>query len=241
MGESVAVTVGEKALGQGIADGSGQVVVQRPCSGHGGRPPAQNAVSAVGSGTGFTSTGSIEVLTATATSLSMSPTIPEINQAVTLTAQVEGPDTTGSVEFFDGATSLGSSTVTAGVATLEVAGFKAGEHSVTAVLAKTATAQSSTSAPVGLTLTKGKSGIALQLAAGSASYGSAVTGSVQVQNGDGGLVTVTLGGTSIDVPVTAADPPTSRFLRDSPPAGTTSAPPTRAPTRSIRAGLPRPS
>lgn len=197
VGEGVAFTIGGLPLGLATADGSGQVTMIAPVPA--GVKLGASAVTAVGSGTGFTSTGSIEVLTATTTALTMSPEIPEINEPVTLTAQVTGADTAGTVEFFDGGASLGTGTVTDGVATLELAGFKAGSHAVTAVFAKTATAQRSESNVVSLTLTKGQTGIALQLAADSVVFGSAVKGSISVDNGDGGTVTVTYGTRSVDL------------------------------------------
>lgn len=194
VGEAVSFSLGGAVLAQGTADAAGMVAVTVPVPT--GATIGANGVTAVGAGTGFTSTGSVEVLYATTTVLSMSPAIPQINEAATLTAAVAGPDTAGAVEFFDGATSLGTATVSGGVATLAVDGFKAGDHQITAIFAKTATAQASESNVVGLTLTKGKSGIAMLLAADSAVYGSAVKGSVAVANGDGGSVTVTYGGRS---------------------------------------------
>ncbi|WP_456696035.1 Ig-like domain repeat protein [Aeromicrobium sp. P5_D10] len=203
VGESVAFTLAGTALATGIADGAGKVAVTASV-------PADavlgvNEVSAVGAGTRFTSTGSIEVLQSTATTLSMSPAIPEINESVTLTAQVTGADTAGTVEFFDGTTSLGTGTVAGGAATVTVDGFKAGDHAITATFAKTATAQASESNVIGLTLAKGKSGIAMLLATDSTVYGTAVKGSVAVANGDGGTVTVKFGGRTIDLPLGGSD------------------------------------
>ncbi|MCL8250854.1 Ig-like domain repeat protein [Aeromicrobium fastidiosum] len=202
-GEGVTVSLGTTVLGVGTADASGKVVLATTV-------PADatigvTAVTAVGSGTGFTSTGSVEVLYATETTLAMSPEIPAINEPVTLTATVEGTDTAGTVEFLDGTTSLGTAPVVDGVATLKIAGFKAGDHSVTAVFGQTATAQSSTSAALTLMLEKGKSGIALVLATDSSVYGTGVRGSVAVANGDGGSVRLTYGGTTVDLPLGSSD------------------------------------
>ncbi len=203
VGEGVTFSLGSTTLGVGTADESGKVVFS-------GVVPNETAigvtgVTAVGAGSKYVSEGSVEVLYATTTTLSMSPEIPEINESVTLTASVEGIDTAGTVEFFDGTTSLGTAEVAEGVATLEVDGFKAGDHALTAVFGQTATAQSSESNVVGLTLTKGKSGIALVLAADSAVYGSGVRGSVAVANGDGGSVTLTYGGTKVQLPLGGSD------------------------------------
>lgn len=203
-GEGVTFKLGDIPLGIGVADGTGKVIFS-------GIVPADTAtgpkdVTAVGAGTGYTSKGTLTVLTETSTTLSMSPEIPGINESATLTALVTGPDTEGSVEFFDGETSLGTAPVGSGTATLEVgSGFKSGTHSLTAVFGETASAQSSTSNVVTLTLTKGQSGIALVLAAESTVYGSGVNGSVAVANGDHGSVTVTYGGTSFDVALGDSD------------------------------------
>jgi len=58
-----------------------------------------------------------------------------LGQSVTFTATVWGGGGTpsGTVEFFDGATSLGSSTLTAGQATLATAALTAGTHDITVV------------------------------------------------------------------------------------------------------------
>ena len=91
---------------------------------------------------------------------------------------------------------------------------------MTAVFGKTATAQCSTSTPVGLTLTKGKSGIALMLAADSAVYGSAS------RLGAGRQRRWRPGHRHVRRHVVRRPGHGSRtadftFLRDSPPAGTT--------------------
>lgn len=202
-GEGVTVSLGATVLGIGTTDASGKLVL--PTTIPADAAIGVTAVTAVGSGTGLTSTGSVEVLYATETTLAMSPEIPAINEPVTLTAAVEGTDTEGTVEFLDGTTSLGTAPVVDGVATLKIAGFKAGDHSVTAVFGQTATAQSSTSAALTLTLEKGKSGIALVLATDTSVYGTGVKGSVAVANGDGGSVRLTYGGKTVVLPLGPSD------------------------------------
>ena len=211
-GEGVTFSLGSTRLGVGVADAAGKVVLATTV-------PADAAtgatlVTAVGAGTGRVSEGGLTVLTGTTTTLSLSPEIPAINEAATLTAEVTGT-TTGTVEMFDGETSLGTAEVVDGTATLEVAGgFKAGTHELTAVLAKTGTTQSSTSNVVTLTLTKGKSGIALVLAEDSTVYGTGVKGSVAVVNGDGGTVTVSYGDASFDVQLGDQDSATFSLPKD---------------------------
>ncbi|MCL3816906.1 Ig-like domain repeat protein [Aeromicrobium wangtongii] len=203
VGEAVTVSLGATAVGVATADGSGTatLAVTVPATAATGVA----AVTAVGSGSGYTSTGSVEVLTETATTLALSPATPGIGEKVTLTASVTGADTAGPVEFFDGATSLGTASTVDGVATLVLDGLKAGTHELTAVFGQTASAQSSTSNIAAVTLEKGKSSIALVLAADSTVYGSGVKGSVAVANGDGGTVTVTYGGKTFDVRLGGSD------------------------------------
>jgi len=63
--------------------------------------------------------------------LSASPNPAVCQQPVTLTATLTPSDATGTVEFFDGASSLGTSAISGGTATL-VAQFNTGSHSLTA-------------------------------------------------------------------------------------------------------------
>ncbi len=92
------------------------------------------------------------------TALSVNPTTAAAFTPVALTATVSDTTNTatvpaGSVNFFDGTTSIGTAPVTAGVATLPAyAGFAQGDHSVTAVFAPTgSTIAGSTSAAVTFT------------------------------------------------------------------------------------------
>jgi hypothetical protein len=72
----------------------------------------------------------------TSTTLSATPNPAKVGQTVTFRATVSNTQTgavpTGSVTFKDGRTTLGTATVTNGVATLMVSTLKAGSHSVTA-------------------------------------------------------------------------------------------------------------
>ena len=53
-------------------------------------------------------------------------------QAVTFTAAISNPSATGTVTFFDGATSLGSQPISGGVATLSISSLSPGTHAITA-------------------------------------------------------------------------------------------------------------
>jgi PKD repeat protein len=87
-------------------------------------------------------TAPVPVAVTTTTALAVTPASPVVAPAKpTLTATVTGAGAAGSVAFFDGATSLGtSSAVAAGVATKGLTGVVAGTHSYTAVFTPTSAA-----------------------------------------------------------------------------------------------------
>ena len=94
--------------------------------------------------------------TSTATTLVVSPNPAAVGATVTLTATV-APAPTGSplgtVSFYDGATLLGTGTVSAsGVATFTTAALSSGSHSITAVYSGNATFAASTSTAVTQTI-----------------------------------------------------------------------------------------
>ncbi|WP_436698196.1 Ig-like domain repeat protein [Nocardioides sp. BYT-33-1] len=160
-------------------------------------------VTALAAATGREARGTFSALDATSTELAWTPEEIAINRPFGLVATVSGPDRAGTVEFFDGTTSLGSAPTADGVATLAVPGLKAGTHRLTAVFGQTATAQASTSNVVTFGLSRGESAIALSLSTGSASYGTASTATVLVPGGAGGSVTVAVDGLASSHPVPA--------------------------------------
>ena len=89
--------------------------------------------------------GSSTVLTS-----SVNPTA--VGGSTTLTATVTGASPTGTVTFFDGATSLGSSALSAGSATLAVSSLTVGSHSLTAAYGGDGNNATSTSAAVSQTV-----------------------------------------------------------------------------------------
>ena len=202
-GESVSFTDGSTtpatALGTVIASGAGVASLDVAL-------PADAALgartfSAAGAGSGRKAAVDLTVLAKTTTTLVMAPTAPAIKQAVTLTATVTGAST-GTVEFFDGAASLGTAPVTSGTATKSVpSGFLAGSHSLTATYAETATAGASTSNALTFSLVKGATTTVLGLSALSTSYGTGGTGTIAVSSADGGSVTLTVGGTPTVLPL----------------------------------------
>ncbi len=86
----------------------------------------------------------------TTTSLASSPNPSVAGESVTLTATVAPSGASGSVEFFDGATSLGAAPVSGGTATLVTSSLPVGVHSLTASYLGDANHSGSTSSAVSL-------------------------------------------------------------------------------------------
>lgn len=209
-GETVTVTAGGFRSGEGVvvtAAGVAPVTVVADASGTASAavtiPESATrgamSVTATGSGTDRTGTTSISVLDASTTSLSISPEAPAINEAVSLTAEVAGGDTAGTVEFLDGTTVLGTAEVTAGKATLEVPGFKAGAHTIVARFGRTEVTEGSDSNAVSFTLVKGKPTLVMSLSSASTTFGQAARLSAVVGGADGGSVTFRYGSVSTKV------------------------------------------
>ncbi len=105
-----------------------------------------------------------EVYTST-TTVSPSTTAPVYGQSVTLTATVSGtagdPTPTGSVEFLNGDTDLGTEPLTGGTATLETSQLALGANSITAVYTSTNSYAPSTSSPLALTVVQANTSTAV--------------------------------------------------------------------------------
>jgi hypothetical protein len=86
----------------------------------------------------------------TTTKLSSSPNPSQFGQNVTFTAQVtgSGPTPTGNVKFLDGATGIGSATLSGGVAKLTKSTLAVGTHPITAQYLGDAFSAKSTSSVV---------------------------------------------------------------------------------------------
>jgi hypothetical protein len=100
-----------------------------------------------------------DVQVATTTTLSASPAgSATVGASVSLTAAVTPSGATGNVQFLDGATNLGTASVSADRATLSTSTLSVGAHSLTAVFTPNgpAGAQPSTSAPLPYTITPAK-------------------------------------------------------------------------------------
>lgn len=88
--------------------------------------------------TASVSSAVIQVVVSTA--LSVAPPAPTAGQAVMLTARVSGVSPTGSVQFKNDATNLGSAVpLSGGIATLSTNALTAGGHSLTAVFLEMST------------------------------------------------------------------------------------------------------
>ena len=109
------------------------------------------AIPAIPAGVAVADTGT--AVSSTAVTSSANPS--NFGQPVTFTATVDSvpsggvPTPTGTVQFYDGTTSLGSATLVAGVASLlPISSLVAGSHSITADYLGDSTYDVSTSAPV---------------------------------------------------------------------------------------------
>lgn len=91
--------------------------------------------------------------TDTTTTLAVSDADVEAGTSVDLTATVAPSAAGGSVEFFNGATSLGTATIAGSIATLSTTALPVGTNSVTAVYAGDTAHNGSTSAPVSVVVT----------------------------------------------------------------------------------------
>ena len=139
----------------------------------------------------FTPTDNITYTTATGTvsltvnkispsvALSSSANPALVSTSITLTASVSSSVSTptGSVDFYDATTHLGSGTITSGAATYATSSLTAGTHSITAVYAGDSNFSSVTSSPVSqvvadlsLTIASGGSSIATVSPGGTATY-----------------------------------------------------------------------
>ena len=145
-----------------------------------------HSLTAVYSGNGFftTSTSPVlsQVVSADATAASLASSVPSsrYGQSVSLTATVAaaapGSGTpTGSVTFYDGATSLGSAGLSSGKAVLKIASLAVGNHSITAVYNGSSNFLTSTSGPINQAVSQASTTTAIASAVAASVYGQAVT------------------------------------------------------------------
>jgi sugar lactone lactonase YvrE len=126
-------------------------------------------------------------------------------QAVGLTALVTPGSATGTVQFFDGSTLLGTATLSGGAGSITISTLAPGNHSITAVYSGDASSLGSTSPVLSQTVNKAPSAVTVVSSPNPAGVGSAITftaslthtlssatGSVQFLDGSTVLGTVPL-------------------------------------------------
>ncbi len=95
---------------------------------------------------------SVSVLAAASVDLAVSASPALLGAPLVVTASVSGSSPSGTVEFFDGATSLGSVSVAGGVAALTTSSLGLGSHTLSAVYSGDATNTSATSGDVSVSV-----------------------------------------------------------------------------------------
>jgi sugar lactone lactonase YvrE len=134
--------------------------------------------------------------TATTTTLTPAPASSVYGEAVTLTAKVASssgtPPDGETVWFMNGATTLGTETLSGGSAAFTTTGLPGGSDSITAVYGGDTNFAGSTSTAVTETIAKASSTVKLTASANSASYGQFVTFTAAVSGQYGGTATGTV-------------------------------------------------
>jgi hypothetical protein len=144
-------------------------------------PVGSNSITAVygGDGNALTSTSSAVAQTvnkvASTTTLSASPAPSTWGQSVMLTATVTPASATGTVQFFNGTTSLGSATVTSGQAQLATTALPVGANSLTASYSGDANTAGSTSAAVSQTVNQASTTTSITSNLNPSTFGASVT------------------------------------------------------------------
>ncbi|MEK6669339.1 MAG: IPTL-CTERM sorting domain-containing protein [Pseudomonadota bacterium] len=141
----------------------------------------------------------VSVLMASTTSLSATPTLATVGQAVTLTASVAGNAPTGTVQFKDGGNNLGAPVAVGnGVATLSTNQLAVGSHSISAAYSGDAGNAPSTSSSTPVSVNASSTSTALSVSPAQATAGQAVTLTATVAGFQpGGSVTFLDGGTPL--------------------------------------------
>lgn len=133
-------------------------------------------------------------IAATTTSLTASPTSTSIGLPVTLTATVSvtSPGTgspTGSVEFFNGTHSLGTGTVTNGIAVLATTSLPIGTNTLTATYKGSTNLAGSSSGPVSVTVAATPTSTTITTPGSNSVFGQPVTFTATVSPGGSGTGT----------------------------------------------------
>jgi hypothetical protein len=140
----------------------------------------------------------------TTTSVSSSTNPSTLSQAVTLSAAIQtafGGSATGTITFLDGATPLGTVTVSSNAAQLSLSGLSAGSHSITAKYNGDGNFSGSTSAALTQTVNQASTTTAVVSNTNPSAFGQTVTFTASVQSSSSGTptgnVTFFDGGTSL--------------------------------------------
>jgi hypothetical protein len=202
---SVQFLDGTSSLGTAILSG-GAATLAAPSLAVG-----SHSITAVYSGDANDAASTSAVLTqvvnkvASGVTLSSSVNPSAFGQSVTFTAKVTPTSATGSMQFLDGTTVLGTGTVSGGVAVLPTAALGVGSHSITAVYGGDANDAASTSAVLTQTVSKSASTVTLTTSVNPSAFGQSVsftarlspssaTGTVEFLDGTTALGTVTMSG-----------------------------------------------
>ncbi len=134
------------------------------------------------------------------TTLTSSANPSALGQAVTFTATVSGASPTGTVQFKDGGTLLGTGTLSGGTASFSTSALTAGSHSITAVYGGDTNNLTSTSSMLSQTVNQAATATSLTSSPNPSNVGQSVTFTATVSSAGGtptGTVTVLFGdGTS---------------------------------------------
>src|SRR5467141_2894089 len=130
---TVTFSDGGTNLGTGTLDASGNAIFATSTLSAGSR----SITATYGGDSTFAGSASSPLaytvaMAGTSTSVSSNNSSPAYGQSVTFTATVSPSATTGTVQFFDGATSLGTATLSGGRASVSTSSLAAGNHSITA-------------------------------------------------------------------------------------------------------------
>lgn len=129
-------------------------------------------------------------------------------QSVTFTATVTGSNPTGTVQFLDGATLLGSVTLSAGSATFSTSALSQGSHSITAVYSGDSNNNGSTSSVLSQTISLSTTTTTVASSQNPSDVGKPVTFTATVTSGAGaptsGTVTFMDGATTLGTASIAA-------------------------------------
>jgi len=162
-----------------------------------------HSITAVYSGNG-TFSGStsqsitVNVLGTSSTTIASSANPSFFGQTVIFTATVTGGSNGEAVTFYDGGTTLGTGSLSGGLATYATSVLALGGHSITASYGGDANYSGSTSAVLAQTVNQSASTTSLSSNSNPSTYGSAVTFTATVAGGgDGEIVTFMEGSTAL--------------------------------------------